>query len=63
MKGREPVNSPKMQFLTSQQNKNEIDFDEFNFESKNNFVMMIDEMTHTFTTMRDIKRKEAINML
>ena len=63
MKGREPIDgnkSPRMQFLTSQQNKNEINFDEMDFENKNNFVVMIEEMTQTFTTMRDVKRREAI---
>ena len=66
MKGREPLDgnkSPKMQFLSSQQNKNEINFDEIDFESKNNFVVMIEEMTQTFTTMRDIKRREAIQLM
>ena len=66
MKGREPLDgnkSPQMQFLSSQQNKNEINFDEMDFENKNNFVVMIEEMTQTFTTMRDIKRKEAIQLM
>ena len=33
------------------------------FENKNNFVVMIEEVTQTFTTMRDIKRREAIQVV
>ena len=66
MKGREPIDgnkSPRMQFLSSQQNRNEMNFDEMDLEGKNNFVVMIEEMTQTFTTMRDIKRREAIQLM
>ena len=43
--------------------RNEINFEELSIEKGASFNNLVEEVTQTFTTMRDIKRKEALQEL
>ena len=51
------------QLHAGQNIRNEINFEELSIEKGASFNNLVEEVTQTFTTMRDIKRKEALQEL
>ena len=63
MKGQGNMAQSPNQLHAGQNIRNEINFEELSIEKGASFNNLVEEVTQTFTTMRDIKRKEALQEL